>query len=70
MFYKDKIDRIFEAKSKEKSSSEDLEDLNKYKNQVELEKGDFLSMVIGAYYAFLPIFLVLFIILYLVRPWQ
>lgn len=67
MFYKDKIDKIYEVKNEEKK---ELEDLDRYKEEIYLEKGDFISMVLGAYYAFLPIFLILLLILYLVRPWQ
>lgn len=67
MFYKDKIDKIYEVKNEEKK---ELEDLDCYKKEIYLEKGDFISMVLGAYYAFLPIFLILLLILYLVRPWQ
>lgn len=67
MFYKDKIDKIYQVKNEEKK---ELEDLDRYKEEIYLEKGDFISMVLGAYYAFLPIFLILLLILYLVRPWQ
>lgn len=67
MFYKDKIDKIYQVKNEEKK---ELEDLDRYKEEIYLEKGDFISMVLGAYYAFLPVFLILLLILYLVRPWQ
>ncbi|NLY73605.1 MAG: hypothetical protein GX079_07950 [Tissierellia bacterium] len=72
MFYRDRIEKIFELKSQQnKDDSEGkIEDLDSYKDQVYLEKGDLLSMILGAYYTFLPIFIVLFIILYLTRPWQ
>ena len=72
MFYRDRIEKIFELKSQQnKDESEGKnEDLDSYKDQVYLEKGDLLSMILGAYYTFLPIFIVLFIILYLTRPWQ
>jgi|LSQX01.2.fsa_nt_gb hypothetical protein len=73
MFYKGRIDKIFELTKKDNEKEEflqdELEDLTRYKNKTELEKGDMLSMILGAYYAFLPIFIILFIILYLVRPW-
>lgn len=67
MFYKERIDRIFELSKK--GGEEDADAMHWYKNRIELEKGDFLSMVLGAYYAFLPVFIVLFILLYLSRPW-
>lgn len=74
MFYREKIDRIFELSKKNKEEEEkplghEGEDLAQYKNKIEIEKGDMFSMIMGAYYAFLPIFIVLFIILFLVRPW-
>lgn len=72
MFYKEKIDRIFELTKKNKEevepSRDSQEDLDQYKNKMELEKGDMLSMIMGAYMAFLPIFIILLIILFLVRP--
>lgn len=73
MFYKEKIDRIFELTKKNKEevepSRDSQEDLDQYKNKMELEKGDMFSMIMGAYYAFLPIFIILLIILFLVGPW-
>ena len=73
MFYKGKIDRIFELTKINKEEdllNDKVEDLAQYKNNIELEKGDLFSMIMGAYYAFLPLFIILFIILYLARPWQ
>lgn len=72
MFYRDRIEKIFELTSQKnkEGQEEKLEELDQYKDQIYLEKGDFLSMVLGAYYTFLPLFIVLFIILYLTRPWQ
>ena len=76
MFYRRKIDAIFEErakKHKDRVGQDDRHDedydLDQYKNQVDLESGDLLGMILGAYYAFLPIFIVLIIILFLVRPW-
>lgn len=73
MFYKEKIDRIFELTKKNKEevepSRDSQENLDQYKNKMELEKGDMFSMIMGAYYAFLPIFIILLIILFLVGPW-
>lgn len=73
MFYRDRIEKIFELSSEKKNKKETeagLEDLDQYRNQIYLEKGDMMTMILGAYYAFLPLFAVLFFILYLTRPWQ
>ncbi len=75
MFYRRRIEEIFEKtseKNREKREEifgeEDDYDLDQYKHQVHLEPGDLFAMIIGGYYAFWPIFLALFIILFLVRP--
>lgn len=71
MFYQKRIEEIFEKSSKKNQTVEEkeiFEDLDEYKNNVDLESGDLTGMIIGGYYAFWPLFAALLLILILVRP--
>ncbi|MCL2718304.1 MAG: hypothetical protein FWE14_05940 [Lachnospiraceae bacterium] len=40
------------------------EELDKYHEEIELEKGDFLAMVIAAVITFLPVLIVVMVVIY------
>ena len=53
-------DKLKQAISKQKTKSE----LDKHYDEIELEKGDFLAMVIAAFITFTPILLVTMLVIY------